>query len=180
MVLPGVGHAVVGADPSGCGRRQLLRFVAGERVRTRCPRAPTDVPATGVPPVSFAALAPAAGLEGRVGRTVSAVDATLDFLGFALSPALDAGEAGGGLRGGTYRYRRAAVAPRRRGRAGRAGERIGGRVGNADAARARRRGGGRDGARHAARPAERPPGRPARRGAAGEPPAARASTSGRS
>ncbi len=106
VLLPGVGHAVVGADPSGCGRRQVLRFVAGERVRTRCPRAPTDVPATGVPPVSFAALAPAAGLEGRVGRTVSAVDATLDFLGFALSPALDAGESGGGLRGGTYRYRR--------------------------------------------------------------------------
>ena len=30
VVVPGVGHAIIGADPSGCGRRQLLRFVAGE------------------------------------------------------------------------------------------------------------------------------------------------------
>ena len=102
VVLPGVGHAVVGADPTGCGRRQLLRFVAGDPVRSRCPRVATDVPPTAVPPLSFAALAPAAGLAGRVGRTVSAVDATLDFLGFAVSPALPLA-AGGGLRGGSYR-----------------------------------------------------------------------------
>jgi pimeloyl-ACP methyl ester carboxylesterase len=102
VTAPGIGHAVVGS--SGCGRRQLLRFVAGKDVRARCPRAPTDVPATGVPPVSFTALAPASGLKGRVGRTVSAVDATLDFLDFALSPALNVGPGGGGLRGGSYRY----------------------------------------------------------------------------
>jgi pimeloyl-ACP methyl ester carboxylesterase len=106
VTVPGVGHAIIGADFSGCGRRQLLRFVAGEAVRTRCRRVPTDVPATGVPPVSFGALAPAAGLPGRVGRTVSAVDATLDFLDFALSPALDVGPRGGGLRGGSYHYGR--------------------------------------------------------------------------
>jgi pimeloyl-ACP methyl ester carboxylesterase len=106
VTVPGVGHSIIGADPSGCGRRQLLRFVAGKRVRSRCPRVPTGVPATGVPPVSLARLAPAAGLEGRVGRTVSAVDATLDFLAFALSPALDVGVAGGGLRAGTYRFGR--------------------------------------------------------------------------
>jgi pimeloyl-ACP methyl ester carboxylesterase len=104
VVVPGVGHAIVGADPSGCGRRQLLRFTAGRAVRERCPRVPTDVPATRVPPVSFAALAPAPGLAGRVGRTVSAVDATLDWLDFALSPALDGATSGGGLRGGTYRH----------------------------------------------------------------------------
>jgi pimeloyl-ACP methyl ester carboxylesterase len=106
VVLPGVGHAVIGADPTGCGRRQLLRFVAGRAVRARCPRVPTDVPATGVPPASFAALAPAPRLDGRVGRTVSALDATLDWLGFALSPALDGDARGGGLRGGVYRYGR--------------------------------------------------------------------------
>jgi pimeloyl-ACP methyl ester carboxylesterase len=103
VTVPGVGHAIIGADPSGCGRRQLLRFVAGEAVRSRCPRVPTDVPPTGVPPASFAALAPAAGLDGRVGRTVSALDATLDFLDFALSPALGLRSGGGGLRGGSYR-----------------------------------------------------------------------------
>ena len=106
VVLSGVGHAVIGGDPTGCGRRQVLRFVAGGAVRGRCPRVPTEVPATGVPPASFAAPAPAPGLDGRVGRTVSALDATLDWLGFALSPALDGAARGGGLRGGVYRYRR--------------------------------------------------------------------------
>jgi pimeloyl-ACP methyl ester carboxylesterase len=106
VTVPGVGHAVIGADPSGCGRRQLLRFVAGKGVRSRCRRVRTEVPATGVPPASFAALAPAAGLEGRVGRTVSAVDATLDWLDFALSPALGMDARGGGLRGGVFSARR--------------------------------------------------------------------------
>jgi len=106
VTVPGVGHAVIGADPSGCGRRRLLRFVARERADAPCRRVPTHVPATGVPPVSFAALAPARGLEGRVGRTVSALDATLDFLDFALSPAFAVGESGGGLRGGSYRLGR--------------------------------------------------------------------------
>jgi pimeloyl-ACP methyl ester carboxylesterase len=106
VTVPGVGHAIIGADPSGCGRRQLLRFLAGKPVRARCPRVDTDVPATGVPPTALGQLAPAAGLSGRVGRTVSAIDATLDYLDFALSPALDEGGAGGGLRGGSYRLGR--------------------------------------------------------------------------
>jgi len=75
------------------------------RCCARCPRVPTDVPATDVPPTSLAELPPAAGLDGRAGRTVSAVDATLDFLDFALSPALGLDAAGGGLRGGSYRLR---------------------------------------------------------------------------
>jgi len=103
VTVPGVGHAIIGADPSGCGRRQLLRFIAGGAVRARCPRVPTGVPATDVPPTSLAQLAPAAGLAGRLGRTVSAVDATLDFLDFALSPALGVAGRGGGLRGGRFR-----------------------------------------------------------------------------
>jgi pimeloyl-ACP methyl ester carboxylesterase len=106
VTVPGVGHAIIGADPTGCGRRQLLRFVAGKAVRARCPRVPTDVPPTAVPPTSLAALPPAAGIEGKAGRTVSAVDATLDFVGFALSPAIDFQGRGGGLRGGSYRFTR--------------------------------------------------------------------------
>jgi pimeloyl-ACP methyl ester carboxylesterase len=106
VTLPGVGHAVIGADPSGCGRRQLLRFVARRPVRASCPRVRTGVPATAVPPTALGQLAPATGLRGRVGRTVSAVDATLDDLDFALSPALDLADAAGGLRGGSYRVGR--------------------------------------------------------------------------
>jgi pimeloyl-ACP methyl ester carboxylesterase len=106
VTVPGVGHAIIGADTSGCGRRQLLRFLAGKPLRARCPRVPTDVPVTGVPPTALAQLAPAAGLAGKVGQTVSAVDATLDFLDFALSPAIDFNGRGGGLRGGSYRLGR--------------------------------------------------------------------------
>ena len=62
VTVPGVGHAIVGADLSGCGVRQLLRFVAARPVRARCPRVPTEVPATAVPPTAFAQLAPARGL----------------------------------------------------------------------------------------------------------------------
>ena len=106
LSVPGVGHAVIAADRSGCGRRRLLRFLSGAQVAGRCPRVPTGVPATAVPPASFEALAPAAGLTGRIGRTVSAIDATLDFLAFALSPGLGAEPRGSGLRGGRYSVRR--------------------------------------------------------------------------
>jgi pimeloyl-ACP methyl ester carboxylesterase len=106
VTVPGVGHSIIGGDTSGCGPRQLLRFLDGKPIRARCPRVGTGVPATAVPPTAPAQLAPAAGLPGRVGRTVSAVDATLDYVDFALSPALDEGGAGGGLRGGSYRQGR--------------------------------------------------------------------------
>jgi hypothetical protein len=107
--VPGVGHAVVGADPTRCGKRQLLRFLGGDPVRARCPRVPTDVPATAVPPRAFGAVVPPRGLGGRVGRTVGAIDATLDFIDFALSPAIDFDGRGGGLRGGSYRLGRRLV-----------------------------------------------------------------------
>ena len=75
-------------------------------MRERCPRVPVGVPATGVPPASFAAVEPVGGHGARVGRTLGAIDATLDFLDFALSPALDYAARGGGLRGGSYNYAR--------------------------------------------------------------------------
>jgi hypothetical protein len=83
-----------------------MRFVAGRPVRSRCPRTPTDVPPTGVPPLSFEAVPPVAGFEEQVGRTIGAIDATLDFLDFAISPALDVATSGGGLRGGSYTFGR--------------------------------------------------------------------------
>ena len=67
VTVPGVGHAIIGADTSGCGRRQLVRFVAGQPVRPRCPRVKTGVPATGVPPSALAQLAPGPGPAGPRG-----------------------------------------------------------------------------------------------------------------
>jgi pimeloyl-ACP methyl ester carboxylesterase len=106
VTVPGVGHAIIGADTSGCGHRQLMRFLAGKPVRARCPRVKTGVPETAVPPASFAAVVPPAGLSGRVGRTAGAIDATLDYVSLALSPAIDFNGRGGGLRGGSYQLRR--------------------------------------------------------------------------
>jgi pimeloyl-ACP methyl ester carboxylesterase len=108
VTVPGVGHAVVGADPSNCGIRQLRRWLAGDRVRARCPRVETGVPRVTVPPASFRAVEPADGVSGSGGdlgvrRTVAALDATLADLGFAVSPGAFGGERGGGLRGGTLR-----------------------------------------------------------------------------
>ncbi len=48
-------------------------------------------------------------MPGVRGRTVSALDVTLDDLTFALSPALGSPLAGSGLRGGTFRLRRGAI-----------------------------------------------------------------------
>ena len=55
--------------PSGCGRRQLLRFVAGDgRARALPARADRRAARRAVPPASFEALAPAAGLSGARGE----------------------------------------------------------------------------------------------------------------
>ena len=71
VTAPGVGHAVIG-DPSGCGRRQLLRFVAGEEVRARCPRVadrrPRDGRAAGLVRRARAGRAGSPGRRGEDGE----------------------------------------------------------------------------------------------------------------
>ena len=104
VVVPGVGHAVVGSDPSNCGLRALRRFLAGEPAGGDCPRVATGVPAATPPPASLAQVTPAEGLRGRVGRTAAAVGMTVSDLSFALSPAFFA-YSGGGLRGGSFAVR---------------------------------------------------------------------------
>src|SRR3954451_11022707 len=109
VVIPGVGHAVLGGDPSRCGVRRLYVFLRGRPASAPCPRVPTEVPATAVPSTALSQLAPAGGVSGRRGRTVRALDVTLDEVTFALSPALGAPLAGGGLRGGTFRLHSRAI-----------------------------------------------------------------------
>ena len=112
VAVPGVGHAVVGGDPSGCGLRALRRFVDGRTAGGDCPRVGTGVPAAELPPVSLRRLAPLRGLRGRVGRTAAAVGVTIDDLAFSLSPAF-LSYRGGGLRGGSFRVRRGRVLVKR-------------------------------------------------------------------
>ena len=104
VVVPGVGHAVVGGDPTGCGVRVIDRFLDGEAVGPSCPRVGTGVPATPPAPRRLGAVAPLDGLHGRAGRTARAVGITVDDLAFALSPAFLA-YSGGGLRGGHFAVR---------------------------------------------------------------------------
>jgi len=109
VVVPGVGHAVVGGDPSRCGIRRLFAFLRGRLASAVCARVPTEVPATGVPPTSLSQLAAPGGVPGKAGRTVAALDVTLDDLTFALSPALGSPLTGAGLRGGSFRLRRRSI-----------------------------------------------------------------------
>jgi pimeloyl-ACP methyl ester carboxylesterase len=106
VVVPGVGHAVTGDDPSGCGDRALVRFLAGRAVASRtCRRVRTGVPPVPPPPTSFGSLAPVAGLPARVGRTLRAIVATLQDIDMATSP-VSLFDSGGGLRGGSWAIRR--------------------------------------------------------------------------
>jgi hypothetical protein len=105
LVVPGVGHAIIGDDPSGCGVRALLRFVAGRSVPTSCKRVPTFVTNVKAPPVSFAALGGVHGLPLRIGRTVRALGATVDDILLLYSNAILT-SSGGGLRGGSWAFHR--------------------------------------------------------------------------
>jgi hypothetical protein len=100
---------VVGGDPSRCGVRRLLAFLHGRPASAPCRRVATLVPAAPVLPRTRGEVAPARGVPGRAGRTVAALDATLDDLTFSLSPALDSPLAGPGLRGGSFRLRRGGI-----------------------------------------------------------------------
>ena len=112
VVVPGVGHAVVGGDPSGCGQRAVEEFLAGEETGGVCPRVATGVPAVAIPPRTLSRAAPLRGLGGRPGRTAAALGMTIDDLAFSLSPAFLA-YSGGGLRGGSFAVRRGQVVLRR-------------------------------------------------------------------
>jgi pimeloyl-ACP methyl ester carboxylesterase len=109
VVIPGVGHAVTGGDPSRCGVRRLLAFMRGAPASAPCKRVPTLVPAGVALPPSLARVAPLRGVAGVRGRTLAALDVTLDDLTFSLSPALGSPLAGPGLRGGTFRLRGRAI-----------------------------------------------------------------------
>jgi hypothetical protein len=111
VVVPGVGHAVVGGDPSGCGNRALQRFLGGAEVAAECPRVGTGVEGAPLPPARLAAVTPVPGLPRRVGRTAGAIGVTVDDLVFSLSPAF-LSYSGGGLRGGSFALRRDSVVVR--------------------------------------------------------------------
>jgi hypothetical protein len=104
IVVPGTGHSTV-SDPRTCSRSAIDRFIAGQSLpKSPCKRIPTGIPAVLGAPKSFSALRISGGLPSRIGRTVSALGATLDDLRLVVSPAALA-TSGGGLRGGSWSIR---------------------------------------------------------------------------
>jgi pimeloyl-ACP methyl ester carboxylesterase len=104
VVVPGVGHAVVGGDPSGCGLRALGRFLDDKPGLGDCPRVATGVPGFALPPRTLRGVTPLRRLPARTGRTAAAVGTTIDDLALAISPAF-LSYSGGGLRGGWFKIR---------------------------------------------------------------------------
>jgi pimeloyl-ACP methyl ester carboxylesterase len=104
LVVPGVGHAVTGSDPTGCGERALVRFVDGGAVPSSCRRVPTNVPGVLYGPAAFDSLPGFGSLPRRIGRTLRALEATFDDLRIVTSPATLT-NSGGGLRGGSWALR---------------------------------------------------------------------------
>jgi hypothetical protein len=99
FVIPGIGHSTV-SDPRDCAADQIMRFVRGAKLATRCKRVPTGAPAGPAAPASFESLAGVPGYSRKIGRTLNALLATTQDLLMIFATANTSG--GGGLRGGSW------------------------------------------------------------------------------
>ncbi len=81
LVVPNVGHSVLGDDASGCSSAALQALFAGTAIKA-CVAAPPEplYRATPLPPARLAAVPDAPGNHGRAGRTLEAVTLALDDL----------------------------------------------------------------------------------------------------
>jgi pimeloyl-ACP methyl ester carboxylesterase len=96
LSIAGVGHSVVGSDPSECARGAVRTFLLERRPASRCRRARTGYE-RGIP-------TPPRELRGaEPRRTLRAVQHTLEDASLALAVSAT-GERAGGLRGGSARY----------------------------------------------------------------------------
>ncbi len=94
-------HSVLSSDFTGCGTRAIREFFANRRVPARCGRRVGVFRADPAFPSSLREVRGAAGVQGRRGRTLTAVRLTVaDVIAAAL-----ARPSGGGLRGGRYAIR---------------------------------------------------------------------------
>jgi pimeloyl-ACP methyl ester carboxylesterase len=88
VTVPETGHSALTSASSTCVLHAVTRFFSGARQRGCRFVAPRAIPARAPPPRSFAELAPTAGLHGRTGRTVTAVERTMDELAGELTVAV--------------------------------------------------------------------------------------------
>jgi pimeloyl-ACP methyl ester carboxylesterase len=107
LTIPNTGHSVLSADFSGCAQRAARRFFRGQQVGSNCGRRrATALPPLPPAPLSLRQLRPARSVDGRRGRTISAVDLTLFDVVTEFFSSLLASNGpvvrGGGLRGGRW------------------------------------------------------------------------------
>ena len=81
LVVPAVGHSVLGSDPTSCAAKALQALFAGKAIQP-CREIPTSLrlrPAP-LPPRRLTDVRPARGYRGRPGRTARAVQLTIEDL----------------------------------------------------------------------------------------------------
>jgi pimeloyl-ACP methyl ester carboxylesterase len=91
LVVPNVGHSVLGSDPSGCASKALQALFAPAPIKACAADAVQSslLALTPLAPARLSDVAPAKGYSGRAGRTLNAVMLTLaDFLRQAALQAL--------------------------------------------------------------------------------------------
>ena len=103
VVVPNVGHSVLGSDPTECAAAAVAQFF-GSGTAAPCAAARPSIPPQPRPARSVRALRPTAGLRGVAGRTLTAVLRTRDdALVAGLGAQLSGTNRVGGVRGGTIR-----------------------------------------------------------------------------
>lgn len=99
LSVPRVGHAVLVSDPTGCSQRIARRFLLRLPYGTRCPGPPYVMRPLKTPPLRLSEVDRAKGLPTKIGRTLTALDLTLDDI---VLVANIGAPSGGGLRGGRF------------------------------------------------------------------------------
>jgi pimeloyl-ACP methyl ester carboxylesterase len=115
LIVPYVGHSVIGGDFSGCAEAAVSAFFAGSQVRP-CASSTNIFTPTPITPTKLAYLHAQRGLAGKPGRTLTAVlDAIVDLDHQVVAATLQAdqelpsGSSFGGLRGGYAKLTSAAA-----------------------------------------------------------------------
>ncbi len=91
LVVPMVGHSVLGSDPSGCAERALQALFAGHPI-VACRAGSTPAALRPEPPPArvLASISPARGYPGLAGRTVHALQLAIGDLSRQLALTLEA------------------------------------------------------------------------------------------
>ena len=91
LVVPMVGHSVLGSDPTSCAEHALQAlFRAKPIVACRGARPPAQLRPEALPPMVLGRISPAHGYSGLTGRTVHALRLTIDDLARQLALTLEA------------------------------------------------------------------------------------------